>query len=41
MGNSLSSKTIDRHYGNYEKSFERLDKDVQRVKVSRGYGEYT
>jgi hypothetical protein len=32
MGNSASKK-MDRHYGNYEKSFERLDKDVQKVKV--------
>ena len=31
MGNNASR--MDRHYGNYEKSFERIEKDVQRVKV--------
>lgn len=33
MGNSHSSKRMDRYYGNYEKSFERVGKDMERVKV--------
>lgn len=32
MGNSASKK-MDRYYGNYEKNFERVEKDMQRVKV--------
>jgi hypothetical protein len=31
MGNSASR--IDRFYGNYEKSFERIEQDVMRLKV--------
>lgn len=36
MGNSASR--IDKFYGNYEKSFERVEKDVLRVKVQKGVG---
>lgn len=31
MGNS--SSRIDKFYGSYEKSFERLETDVERLKV--------
>jgi hypothetical protein len=34
MGNSASR--IDRFYGNYEKSFDRIEKDVVRLKVRVG-----
>lgn len=34
MGNKASK--MNERYGNYEKSFDRLEKDTQRVKVRRG-----
>lgn len=36
MGNSQSSKRMERYYGNYEKSFERVGKDMERVKGQLG-----
>lgn len=36
MGNFQSTKRMERYYGNYEKSFERVRQDMERVKVGQG-----